>query len=154
MLVEEIMTKSVETITTETSLQDVASKMCLKRFSGLPVIDQNNQLLGMLAERDVLRYLFPDLKEIMHNLATVDFEAMEGDYKKVLPLKTEELMIRNVITVRPDMPILKAVSVMARHNFRRIPVADGNTLVGMLSLGDVHRAIFMKSYSASSASND
>lgn len=152
MLVEEIMTRAVETITPETSLKDVASLMCLKRFSGLPVVEENNELVGILAERDILRYLFPDIKDIMlQSMGTLDFEGMEEDYKKVLPLKAKELMVKNVMTVRPDMPILKAVSVMARNNFRRIPVADGNILVGMLSLGDIHRAIFMKSYSSSSS---
>jgi CBS domain-containing protein len=152
MLVEEIMTHAVEAITPETSLKDVASLMCLKRFSGLPVVEEDNQLVGILAERDVLRYLFPDIKDLMlQSMSSIDFEGMEDDYKKVLPLKAADLMVRNVTTARPDMPILKAVSVMAKNNFRRIPVADGNKLVGMISLGDIHRAIFMKSYSASSS---
>jgi len=151
MRVEEIMTRAVEAITPETSLKEVASLMCLKRFSGLPVVKEDNQLVGILAERDVLRYLFPDIKDIMlQNMGSLDFEAMEDDYKKVLPLKVADLMVSNVMTVRPDMPILKAVSIMARNNFRRIPVADGNKLVGMISLGDIHRAIFMKSYSSPS----
>jgi CBS domain-containing protein len=51
-----------------------------------------------------------------------------------------------VITISPDLPILKAVSIMARNNFRRIPVAEGDKLIGMLSLGDIHRAIFMKNF--------
>ncbi|EDN65851.1 CBS domain protein [Beggiatoa sp. PS] len=72
---------------------------------------------------------------------------MEADYKKILPLKAADLMTRNVMTVSPDIPILKAVSVMAKNNFRRIPVAEGIKLVGMISLGDIHRAIFMKSFS-------
>jgi len=152
MLVEEIMTHAVETITPETSLKDVASLMCLKRFSGLPVVEEDNQLVGILAERDVLRYLFPDIKDIMlQSMSTIDFEGMENDYKKVLPLKAADLMVSDVTTARPDMPILKAVSVMAKNNFRRIPVADGNKLVGMISLGDIHRSIFMKSFSASSS---
>ncbi len=152
MLVEEIMTRAVEAITPETSLKYVASLMCLKRFSGLPVVEEDNQLVGILAERDVLRYLFPDIKDLMlQSMSSIDFEGMEDDYKKVLPLKAADLMVRNVTTARPDMPILKAVSVMAKNNFRRIPVADGNKLVGMISLGDIHRAIFMKSYSASSS---
>ncbi|MDY6994134.1 MAG: CBS domain-containing protein, partial [Pseudomonadota bacterium] len=105
-----------------------------------------NELLGILAERDILRYLFPDLRELMEGTASIDFEKMETDYKKVLPLKVEEIMTKNVITVSPDIPILKAVSIMAKNNFRRIPVADNKKLAGVISLGDIHRAIFMKSF--------
>ena len=57
-------------------------------------------------------------------------------------LKAADLMARNVITVAPDMHPLRAAAVMVRNRFRRIPVAEGDKLVGMLSLGDIHKAIF------------
>ena len=150
MLVREVMTRAVKTITPETRLQEVASIMCLNRFSGLPVVE-GDKLVGILAERDVLRYLFPSIKDIMTNgMGSIDFEGMEAEYKKVLPLKAADLMNTGIITVDPDMPILKAVSVMAKNNFRRIPVTENNNqLAGMISLGDIHRAIFMKSFAGS-----
>ena len=148
MLVKDVMNQALKTVSPETRLQEVASLMCLNRFSGLPVVEEGNKLVGLIAERDVLRYLFPSIKDIMEGMSGFDFEGMEADYKKILPLKAADLMARNVITVSPDIPILKAVSVMAKNNFRRIPVADGIQLVGMISLGDIHRAIFMKSFSS------
>lgn len=75
-------------------------------------------------------------------MASVDLDKMMSQYKDVLSLKAEDLMARNVITVSPDMHVLRAATVMVRHKFRRIPVAEGDTLMGMLSLGDVHKAIF------------
>jgi CBS domain-containing protein len=51
-------------------------------------------------------------------------------------------MTPNPVTVDPDMHVLRAATVMVRHNFRRIPVAEEGRLVGMLSIGDVHKAIF------------
>jgi CBS domain-containing protein len=147
MIVKEIMTRAVKSITPDTRLQEVASLMCLNRFSGLPVVEDDDKLIGVVAERDVLSYLFPTLKEIIDGSGVVDFEGMEADYKKILPLKVTDLMTRKIIAVRPDMPILKAASVMAKNNFRRIPVADGGKLLGIISLGDIHRAIFIKSFS-------
>jgi len=146
MLVKDVMTDPVKTVKPDTNLEEVTSLMCLKRYSGLPVVDDNQKLVGFIAERDVLRYLFPSIQDIMENMEAIDFEAMENDYKKVLPLKAADLMIKGVITISPDLAILKAVSIMARNNFRRIPVAEGDKLVGMLSLGDIHRAIFMKNF--------
>lgn len=150
MLVKEVMTRAVKTITPETRLQEVASIMCLSRFSGLPVVEEGDKLVGILAERDVLRYLFPSIKDIMTDgMGSIDFESMEAEYKKVLPLKASDLMNSGVISVNPNIPILKAVSVMAKNNFRRIPVTEeNNQLVGMVSLGDIHRAIFMKSFAS------
>ena len=149
MLVKEVMTHPAKTITPETSLKDVASLMCLNRFSSLPVIEGDSKLVGILAERDVLRYLFPSLQDVMKGISYFDFENMESDYKKILSLKVADLMSSNIITVRPDIPLLRAVSIMARNNIRRIPVAEGEQLLGVISLGDIHRAIFIKSFSES-----
>ncbi len=148
MLVKEIMTRAVRTINPDTRLTEVASIMCLNRFSALPVIEQKDTIIGILSEQDVLRYLFPDMEDVITGMGALDFEHRETEYKKVLPLTAADLMTKEPITVNPEMPILKAVSVMARRHFRRIPVADGNKLVGMVSLGDIHRAIFMQSFSA------
>jgi CBS domain-containing protein len=65
-------------------------------------------------------------------------------YKDVVNLKVADLMSHSVISVKPDMHILRAATIMVRHKFRRIPVADGNQLLGMLSLGDIHKAIFQE----------
>jgi CBS domain-containing protein len=66
----------------------------------------------------------------------------------VLPLKAIDLMTKNVISVRSETPLLKAVATMAKGNLRRIPVVDDGKLVGIVSLGDIHRAIFLKSFAS------
>ena len=141
MLVQDIMSSSVKSISPDTSLVEVASLMCLYRYSGIPVVE-DGKLIGIVAEKDVLHRLFPSLDDLMENMAVIDLDKMVGQYKDVLSLKVEELMTRNPITVAPDMHVLRAATVMVRHKFRRIPVTDGDALVGMLSLGDVHKAIF------------
>ncbi|HIP53424.1 MAG TPA: CBS domain-containing protein [Chromatiales bacterium] len=141
MQVKEIMSCSVRTVEPETKLVEVASLMCLYRYSGLPVV-KDGKLVGIIAEKDVLHRLFPKLEDLMEGWAAIDLDQMMGEYKDVLSLKVSDLMSPSVITVPPDMHILRAATVMVRHKFRRIPVAEGDTLVGMLSLGDVHKAIF------------
>jgi CBS domain-containing protein len=115
--------------------------MCLYRLSGLPVI-ANGKLTGFVAEKDVLARMFPTLADFRDGMRATDFASMEAQYKEVMYLKTSDIMATRVITVPPDMHALQAASTMVRYNFRRIPVADGDTLLGMLSLGDVHKALF------------
>jgi predicted transcriptional regulator len=141
MLVRDIMSCSSKTVTPDTKLVEVASLMCLYRYSGLPVVDEG-RLVGIIAEKDVLHRLFPSLDDLMEGMATIDLDKMMNQYKDVLSLDVKDVMTRNPITVAPDMHVLRAATVMVRHKFRRIPVADGDMLVGMLSLGDVHKAIF------------
>jgi CBS domain-containing protein len=143
MQVKEIMSRSVRTVTPDTQVMEVASIMCLYRFAGLPVVEDEDRLVGLIAEKDLLHSLFPKLESLMEEgMANVDLDKEMARYKDVLALKVSELMTRNPITVRPDMHILRAATVMVRHRFRRIPVAEDGRLVGMLSLGDVHKAIF------------
>lgn len=142
MQVKEIMSRSVKTVTPQTRLVEVASLMCLYRYSGLPVVEDDNRLLGIVAERDLLDKLFPSLDDLMAGMASIDPDKMMGQYKDVLKMHVSDVMKKNVITVSPDMHILKAATVMVRHRFRRIPVATDGCIVGMLSLGDVHKAIF------------
>jgi CBS domain-containing protein len=142
MQVAEIMSRSLRSVTPETKLLEVASLMCLYRFSGLPVVE-GDQLVGIIAEKDVLHRLFPTLEDLIgEGMGSVDLDQMMGQYKQVMALTVADVMARNPITVAPDMHILRAATVMARNKFRRIPVADGGKLVGMVSLGDIHKAIF------------
>ncbi|WP_293645802.1 CBS domain-containing protein [Thiolapillus sp.] len=144
MLVKDIMTKGARTVTEDTSVQEVASLMCLYRFSGLPVVE-GDKLIGFIAEKDVLAQLFPSVEDAMESMATIDLKDKVGEYKSTLSKKVSDLMTRGAKTVSPDMPVLKAAIIMANNRFRRIPVEENGKLVGMLSLGDIHKAIFHQS---------
>lgn len=144
MLVKDVMSRTVRTVDPETSMLEVSSLMCLYRFSGLPVVE-DGKLVGFVAEKDVLDRLFPSIEEYMEGIAAMKLDDMQGQYKDLVKLKAADLMARNVITVSPDMHALRAAALMVRHRFRRIPVAEGDKLVGMLSLGDIHKAIFHSS---------
>ena len=147
MKVNEIMTRSPKTVTPETGLLEVVSLMCLYRYSGLPVM-QDGKMVGFIAEKDVFHRLFPTLDEMMEDgLSSVDFMAMTKKYKEVVHLKVSDLMSVNVISALPDQHVLQAATTMVRYKFRRIPVANGDELLGMLSLGDVHKAIFLDNIS-------
>ena len=148
MLVKEIMIQGVRSVTAETSVQEVASLMCLYRYSGLPVVE-GEKLIGFIAEKDVLARLFPTIEETMEGLANIDLMDKTEEYNSIMKLKVADLMTQGAKTVSPDMPCLKAAIIMVGNRFRRIPVADGDKLVGMLSLGDVHKAIFHKSLTSS-----
>lgn len=141
MLVKDIMTCNARIVHPDTQLSEAASTMCLYRFSGLPVVE-DGKLVGFVAERDILHRLFPSMEDWAQGASAVDYEALTSEYRKVGQLKVREVMATRVITVNPDMHALRAAAIMVANRFRRIPVADGGVLRGMLSLGDVHKAIF------------
>jgi len=142
MLVEDIMTKAVKTAMPDTLVREVAVIMCFNKISGLPVVDGEGRLAGMISEKDILWGMFPSLAESVRLPSVADFEALEKEYKDVLNLRVAELMTSKVFTVNPDMPVLRAATIMFRNRIRRIPVANDGKLVGIVSVGDVHKAIF------------
>ncbi len=143
MKVRDVMSSHVRSVKADTKVMEVASLMCLYRFHGLPVVDDDNRLIGFIAEKDVLNSLFPTMESLIkEGLHSVDLDRQMGSYKYVLEQTVGELMTPNPISVGPDMHLLRAATDMVRHKFRRIPVTEGGRLLGMLSLGDVHKAIF------------
>ena len=146
MVVKDIMNHSVKTAKADTLIKDIASIMCLNKISGVPVIDDDGALTGILSEKDILKAMFPDVTQIMEGGLKHNSELIESDYKDVLYKSAGDLMTQAVASVRPDMPLLKAVSMMCVKKIRRIPVTDNNNkLVGIISIGDVHKAIFQES---------
>lgn len=146
MIVKDIMNTAVKTAKSDTLIKDIASVMCLNKISGLPVVAEDNSLEGILSEKDILRVMFPDVKQIMEEGNKVNYDSITADYTNVLEKKAGDLMTQAVASVTPDMPLLKAASMMCVKNIRRIPVTDkSNKLVGIVSIGDVHKAIFQES---------
>ncbi len=146
MLVKDVMTTNVRTARRDTRIRDVAILMCFHRISGLPVVDDDGAIVGVISEKDVLRAMYPKVDEALRLAQTPHFEELEAEYRDVLNLHVESLMSQRVFTVAPTDPILRAVSVMFAHKIRRIPVADHGRLVGILSVGDVHKAIFKETF--------
>lgn len=145
MLVRDIMTREVKTAHPDTLVQEVAVVMCFHKISGMPVVSEDGRLVGVISEKDILHAMFPKLEDYMNQGAsTLDFETMEREYKDIVHLRVEALMSTGVFSVEPDLPLLKAASAMFRHRIRRIPVAENGRLVGIISVGDVHKAIFQE----------
>jgi CBS domain-containing protein len=96
----------------------------------------------MVSESDVLGRMFPKLEDLMDSMSTVDYDEQVNQYRNVVSLTVKDVMSPVVISIKPDMHILQAASMMVGRKFRRIPVAVGDELIGMVSMGDVHKAIY------------
>lgn len=149
MIVSDIMTTTPRTVSPDTKLLEVASIMCLYRIPALPVIDADGTLVGNISEMDVLKNLLPSMEDIVAGEAVDEIERMIPNYSASMEQRVSSMMIANPVSVSPDDHVLKATARMTSHRFRRIPVTDGDgKLVGVMSLGDVHKAVFQSHLSA------
>ncbi len=146
MLVSEVMTTGVKAVKKEDTLRKVVVGMIQRHCGSVPVVDDGGALIGIVTLRDVLLPLYPNYGEYIHdNVHARDFEEMQEGYPKVLEMTAGEVMTANPFTVAPDEPILKAASYMGLKNLRHIPVADGDKLVGVITISDINQALFFDS---------
>jgi len=145
MLVKDVMTTDTRTAQVDMSIREVAVIMCFNKISGMPVIDEDQRIVGIISEKDILHAMYPDMNQIVEQ-GRIDFESLEHEYKDVINYKVRDVMKKPVITAPADYPVLKAVSIMCVNSIRRIPIVDTDQrLVGILSMGEVHKAIFQNS---------
>ncbi|MEK6874175.1 MAG: CBS domain-containing protein [Nanoarchaeota archaeon] len=111
------MTRLPVSVKPQTSLQECAQLMREKKVGSL-LIKKDHELLGILTERDIVR------KAVAGNLDSNNTCATE-------------VMVEEVITIRPDLDIFDAINLMKDHDIRHLPVADGKKLVGFITIKDI-----------------
>jgi CBS domain-containing protein len=109
---------------------------------GLPVLDENGKLVGMLSMRDILKAVFPFYLSMM-DLGDFTWDGMvESIAKKSSDRRVKDIMSKVVITVSEDASLMECVDHMIKHNIKRLPVVDRlGKVVGMLYERDVFFAI-------------
>src|SRR5690606_33578308 len=133
MKVSAVMTTGLVTATEGCTVETVIGKMVMRHCGAIPVVREEDDLIGIITIRDVVLPLYPDYGDYVHDaVRSRDFEEMEQGYERLLEMTAGELMTPDPMTVAPSDPVLKAASYMGLKNLRRIPVTDGRRLVGMI----------------------
>ena len=125
MRVSDMMTRHVEFIEPDATAQDAASLMGELDVSALPIGSPRN-LRGVITDRDLLY--------------RVVAEGMDPKRTRVWDVAT-----KLVFTCRVDDPLTTAMDLMASHNIRRLPVIEGEEVVGWLTLSDLSRRLLVDS---------
>jgi CBS domain-containing protein len=145
MLVHDVMSTGVVTAKKTDTVRSVVVKMLSRNCGAIPVVEDDNRLVGIVTVRDVMLPLYPNYGDYIHdNVHSRDFIEMEEGYPEVLAKKVEEIMSANPLTVSPNDPVLQAASYMGLKNFRRIPVVEKGKLVGIVSIGNINRSLFLE----------
>jgi CBS domain-containing protein len=118
---QDIMTDSVLSIGPNDTIQEAIETLIRHKISGLPVVDENGQLVGIITEFALLATAY-------------DIEVRQ---EKILKHMTRELF-----AVEPDDPIRKVADLCIMHRVRRIPVVKDGRLLGLISRRDVLKGIY------------
>ena len=114
----------VSTVDPTTQISEIAQLLSEHRIGAVLVIDKAEQMLGIVSERDIVRSL-----------------AENGG--RTLEMTAGQLMTRSVHVAHPDTTVEQAMQMMTAGRFRHLPVLDHDTLIGLISIGDVVKARIM-----------
>jgi CBS domain-containing protein len=143
MRAHQIMTRSVVTVTPDTSIVDAANLMLQRHVSGLPVVDAAGKLVGIVSEGDFIRRSEIGtqrkrgrwLKFILGpGTAASDFVHEHGR-------RVEEVMTRDPLTITEDTALAEIVDLMEKNNVKRLPVVCADKLVGIVSRANLLQAV-------------
>ena len=133
MLVGERMSHPVITVHPETSLQDALHLMHTEHIRLLPVVDKKGNLVGIVAERDLIQASPSDATSL---------SVWEVSYL-LSKITIQKIMTTQVITGREDTPLEEAARIMADNKLTGLPVVRGVKLVGIITETDLFR-IFLE----------
>jgi CBS-domain-containing membrane protein len=145
--VAQVMTRPVHTVHPDSSLAEAAHLMVSERISGLPVVDTEERLVGIITEADFLRALGVPAHHPSHSLwQTLDglFRHLAENPQPEAPDQQVSLsMTEEVVTVAPDRGAGDVIALMKRHRVKRVVVCDGQQRVlGMVTRSDLVRVFF------------
>ncbi len=143
MKVKEIMTKDVITLKPDVNVKEALQILFKRQISGLPVIDEENKLLGMFTEKDVLTYILPSYIDTVGKFV---YEENPKSTKKKLAdldtIKVNQIMRKEVVTVLEDATLCEVARIMLTQKARRLPILNSaGKVIGIVARGDVAKAL-------------
>jgi CBS domain-containing protein/ribosomal protein S17 len=156
MRAQEIMSRNVMTVGADAPVTSAIRIMLSHRISGLPVVDNEGRLVGILSETDFLRRVeIGTEKRRGRWLALLaGTEQVALDFARQHGRKVSEIMTPNPITIGEDTSLEQIVRLMESHNVKRFPVMHGEEIVGIVTRADFLAAIANRSLVAGNYSND
>ncbi|WP_295632916.1 CBS domain-containing protein [uncultured Mitsuokella sp.] len=143
MLVKDIMTKNVITVKKDASIREIAQTIVDHDISGLPVVDEEGKVCGIVSEGDLVRKEFaPELPDELCILGAVIYYSGLREYqdafRKIAAISAEQLMTKKVVAVHEDDDVSKVAKIMYDKHVKRVPVLDGEKhLLGIVSRRDI-----------------
>lgn len=160
--VADVMSRTPVVTRADATLYDALVAMRSHGFSGLPVVDADDRVLGVVSERDVARVFAGPLAErkvtglldvLLTGLASLPEPALREARERLEQTLVNEAMSSPAFVVSPAAPLELAAEVMAENRIDRLPVVEHDRLVGVLARTDLVRGILLRSKKGPSPSS-
>ncbi|WP_235842080.1 CBS domain-containing protein [Neobacillus fumarioli] len=146
MYVKDFMITDVISGKRTDSVKDVIKLFVAKKIGGVPIVDEEGKLYGIVTDGDLLRALKPSDRRFQDYFSFAIYLG-EMELKNQLSEVVNRPIMKiartaGIVTVHPDDDMKKVVTLLAKHRFKKLPVVDDtNYVVGVISRGDAIRNI-------------
>jgi CBS domain-containing protein len=146
LTVGDIMQTQVITVRPSTTVREMAGILAEHGVSGVPVVDEDDRVVGMVSEADIIvqdaelhfPYYIPLLDSVIY---LQSFHKFEERLHKMFGSQVKEIMSKEVIAISPEVSVRDAATLMTDREINRLPVVADGKLVGIVTRHDIVQAI-------------
>lgn len=141
---EEIMNKNVITINKDRNIMELAKLFIKNKISGVPVVDKENTLLGIVSETDIVNFLKKDNISYKYVYIPLDlYEAANLENKEALSnTKVEEIMHTWVKKAKKETTENEIATIIGENKVNRVPIVDDdNKVIGIITRSDLIKSM-------------
>lgn len=146
MQAKDIMIRNVYKVKEQDKVRSVIEKFIDHRISGLPVVNDRNEIVGYISDGDIMRYIGKKNDRVIDFLyfSTVisDPVELEEKVRHILELNVMDIARTKVITASWDEDIGRIATILGQKKIKKLPIERDGVLVGIISRGDVIRHVF------------
>lgn len=146
MLAKDIMTRDVITVRAEDEVEKVTQLLLENKISGVPVVDENHHVVGMITEKDLMvkatELKVPFYLTLFDSIIFLENPIrFKNDIKKYTASQVKDAMTPKVHCVSEDTPVSEVAAIMQKENINRVPVLRHGRIIGIVTRNDILKSI-------------
>jgi CBS domain-containing protein len=140
--IKDIMIRDVTSALASCKLVDLMGILSRRKISGLPVVNNNQEVTGFISLHDIIRATLPNYLGIINcDSILSEFIQLSKSLKEYSQHSIEEFMRKNIVTIEEDDNEVLAADLLIRNEIQRLPVLRDGKLVGIVTLADICRVL-------------
>ena len=144
--VADVMTRDVITVTPETLLRELATILSEKHINGVPVVDDEGNVLGVVCESDLVNQNkplhIPTVFVILDSVIPMENPwRYQKEFKRLAATTVGDIYSQPAISISPDTDLSEVARIMSERRLYTLPVIEGGKLVGVVGKADIIRSL-------------
>ncbi len=142
---KDIMTKDVITVLPEATVEDLARILMEHKISGVPVVDNEKKMIGIVTENDLIRknkrFHIPTIIRLFDAYILLGSDKAEEEIKNMAATTVDEIYTKEVVSIEEETTLEDIATIMAEQHIHLLPVLSDTIVVGIVGKADVVKAM-------------